>query len=152
MEPPRPRVVMSPLSDGSCPETGRNRDLWPRRTHSCDRGRTSTGAPNRAAPSVIEMPTRTGEGLRLSAQVVNGHRQDGGQCVHRRSAACPAREGTTLLVTSARLESSNSSAIVAHSGHHDDHIVTCLLSVHDRGGQHTLRIGYGTPKPDDPGS
>ena len=126
-------------------ETGHNRDI-----SGLDGLTDAIGANLHEARRTVHAvgnhaSLRTGEGLRLSAQVVNGHRQDGG-----RNAFTGGQQHVQLTRGNdiagdlcGKVEQLIGG--VAHSGHHDDHIVTCLLSVHDAAGYalDTLRIRYG---------
>ncbi|BAI65605.1 integrase [Rothia mucilaginosa DY-18] len=88
---------------------------------------------------------RTSERLSLSAQVVNSHRQDGSRNAFTGSQQHVQLTGRSDIAGDFCGKVEQLIGGVTHSGHHDDHIVTCLLSVHDAAGNalDALRIRYG---------
>ena len=88
---------------------------------------------------------RTSERLSLSAQVVNSHRQDGSRNAFTGSQQHVQLAGRSDIAGDFCGKVEQLIGGVTHSGHHDDHIVTCLLSVHDAAGNalYALRISYG---------
>ena len=88
---------------------------------------------------------RTSERLGLSTQVVNCHRQDCGRNAFTGSQQHVQLTGRSDIAGDLCGKVEQLIGGVTHSGHHDDYIVTCLLSVHDAAGNafDTLRIRYG---------
>ena len=88
---------------------------------------------------------RTSERLGLSTQVVNSHRQDGSRNAFTGGQQHVQLTGRSDIAGDLCGKVEQLIGGVTHSGHHDDHIVTCLLSVHDAAGNalYTLRISYG---------
>jgi len=126
-------------------ETGHNRDI-----SGLDGLTDAIGANLHEARRTVHAignhaSLRTSERLSLSTQVVNSHRQDGS-----RNAFTGGQQHVQLTRGNdiagdlcGKVEQLIGG--VTHSGHHDDHIVTCLLSVHDAAGNalDALRIRYG---------